>query len=480
MNILFVSAEVSPFAKVGGLADVVGALPVALKRLGVDVRIIMPRYERLTGNPPLEPLLPDVVVTTGRGQEHCRVLTGQLPATDVPVYVIENTAFLSRGPVYNEHGTDEPFTELARFLFFSAAVAEIVPLLGWQPNIVHCHDWHTGLVPALLARRGVQAATVFTIHNLAHQGGWNATEVLSFLGLREVDGQHLATRDHHGDLNLLQQGVLSATLINTVSPHYAQEILTAKHGQGLTESLLARRHDLVGIINGIDTDQYDPANDQYIRVRFTAATIERKAENKLAVHEQCGFSPDPTVPTFGFIGRLTEQKGVDLIVQHSTMMLRSGARLVLLGSGLAEYERLIQKLTREHPRQIYARLGFDEAFARSIYAGCDLFLMPSMFEPCGLGQMIAMRYGTPPIVHATGGLIDTVPDVETEPDRGLGFTFAPFTPKAFAESVARGLDWYHDRHRWLALIKRGMAQDFSWDRSARAYLELYERARKKL
>ncbi|MBI4426115.1 MAG: glycogen synthase [Candidatus Kerfeldbacteria bacterium] len=480
MNILLVSAEVSPFAKVGGLADVVGALPIALKRLGVDVRIIMPRYERLTGNPSLEPLLPDVVVTTGRGQEHCRVLTSQLPETKVPVYLIENTTYLSRGPVYNEHGVDEPFTELARFLFFSAAVAEIVPLLGWEPNIVHCHDWHTGLVPALLARRAVRAATVFTIHNLAHQGGWNAAAVLSFLELQEADGRHLATRDRHGDLNLLQQGVLGATLINTVSPHYAQEILTPERGEGLAESLQDRRDDLVGIINGIDTHQYDPAHDRYVRVRYTAATIERKAENKLALHEQCGFTPDPTIPTFGFIGRLTEQKGVDLIVQHSTMMVRSGARLVLLGSGLADYESLVQKLTREHPRHIYARLGFDEAFARAIYAGCDLFLMPSVFEPCGLGQMIAMRYGTPPVVHATGGLIDTVPDVAAEPERGLGFTFTPFTPKAFAESVARGLHWYHDRPRWQALLSRCMTQDFSWDRSARAYLELYQQARKTL
>lgn len=478
MNVLLVSAEATPFAKVGGLADVVGALPIALRRLGIDARIIMPRYEHLASQPSLELVLPDVVVTTGRGQEHCRVLKGTLPGTDVPVYLIENTTYLSRGPVYDEHGTDNPFDEIARFLFFSLAVAEIVPLFGWEPSIVHCHDWHTGLVPTLLSRRGFNCTTVFTIHNLAHQGVWNANEVLSFVGLPESDRQHLTARDRRDDFNLLQQGVLAATLINTVSPQYALEILTPEHGEGLEKSL-QRRHDrLTGILNGIDTHRYDPGRDEHLRVPYTATAIERKVENKLALHEQCGFPPDLAVPTFGFIGRLTEQKGIDLIIQHSTMMLRSGARLAILGTGLADYEKLVQELARERPRQVYARIGFDEAFARSIYAGSDLFLMPSMFEPCGLGQMIAMRYGTPPVVHATGGLKDTVPDVDAEPDRGLGFTFSSFTPKAFAGAVARGLHRYRDHRRWRQLIARCMAQDFSWDRSARSYLELYERARR--
>ncbi|MBI4090339.1 MAG: glycogen synthase [Candidatus Kerfeldbacteria bacterium] len=480
MNVLWVSAEATPFAKVGGLADVVGALPIALRRLGVDTRIIMPRYERLAGQPSLELVLPDVVVTTGRGQEHCRVLRGALPNSDVPVYFIENTAYLSRGSIYNEHGTDDPFDELARFLFFSLAVSEVVPLLGWEPDLVHCHDWHTGLVSTLLASRGVAATTIFTVHNLAHQGVWNAGEALSFLKLAESAGPHLAVRDGRGDLNLLQQGILASTYINTVSPQYAREILTPELGQGLDSSLRQRQDRLIGILNGIDTASYDPSRDPHLRIRYTAADVDRKAENKLALHEQCGFPPDPAVPTFGFIGRLTEQKGIDLIIQHSTMMLRSGARLIWLGTGLDAYEDLIRKLARERPRQVYARIDFDEAFARSIYAGSDLFLMPSVFEPCGLGQMIAMRYGTPPVVHATGGLKDTVIDADAEPNRGLGFTFDSFTPNAFAEAVARALRRYRNPRSWRELINRCMAQDFSWDRSARAYLTLYERARKNL
>lgn len=479
MNVLFASAEVAPFAKVGGLADVIGSLPIALRKFGVDVRVIMPRYEHLAGSPRLELRLQNVEVAVEHGVEFVRVFQARLPGTELPVYLIENDTYLSRGPIYHEREAAPLFSDLARFLFFSAAVVAVLPQLGWRPGVVHCHDWHTGLLPLLLARGPLHGMkTVFTIHNLAHQGAWNAADVFRFLGLHERDHPNLKARGPHGDLDLLQQGILGATLVNTVSPQYAQEVLTPEFGLGLEGAIRKRqrRLEFVGILNGIDTDAFNPATDRHIRVRYTRDSVERKAENKKALHERCGMPPDVTVPTFGFVQRLTEQKGIELLAAKSTMFVEAGARLVMLGSGQPHYERLVAELAAKHPKNVHVRLGFDASFAQHIYAGADLLLIPSKFEPCGIGQMIAMRYGTPPIVHATGGLKDTVPDVSEHPASGLGFAFGPFTSGAFWSAVLRSLTLYKNPKLWRELIDRCMAADFSWSRSARDYLTLYEQA----
>lgn len=477
MKVLFVSAEVTPFAKVGGLADVVGALPVALKKLGVDARIMVPRYERLAGSPKLKKVLENVEVNIGGGTESVNVYQTKLPDSDVIVYVLENQTFISRGEIYEEHSVGPQFSELARFLFFSQAVVSVLRRITWKPKIVHCHDWHTGLVPFLLRHAGLNRyASVFTIHNLAYQGVWAANDIFTFLGLSGNEHAQLSLRDEHGSFNLLQQAITGSDTLNTVSPQYAKEVLTPEYGNGLEQVLKTREADFAGILNGIDTVHFNPETDRSIPITYGRATIERKIENKRAVHVRCRFKPDDAIPTFGFVGRLAGQKGIDLVVKNSTMFSAAPARLIVLGSGLPKFESELHKLSQAYPQTIYAHIGFDAALAQLIYAGCDFFLVPSQFEPCGIGQMIAMRYGTPTIVRATGGLRDTVPDVDDNPDHGLGFVFQDYTPQALWNAIERALACFRDPPRYRTLVDRCMSQDFSWDRSARAYLSLYERA----
>lgn len=476
MKVLFISSEVTPFAKVGGIADVVGALPIALQNIGVDARVMIPRYERIAGRPQLTTILDDVRVTADGRPELVKVLETTLPKSFVPVYLIENSTYLGHGwPIYDEHGEHRPFDGLKRFLFFSSAAVEAITHLGWRPDIIHCHDWHTGIIPPLLNHRDLtNIQTVFTIHNLAHQGAWNAADVFRFLGLRANSSPTLAKRDARGDLNLMQQGITASSRVNTVSPHYATEIITPALGERLDDDLRARGDEFSGILNGIDVDRYNPLTDPDLRVRFDAKTIDRRAENTLALHEQCGFSPDPDAPTFGFVGRVAEQKGLDLILEASDALLAAQARLVILGSGIPALEERLRSLAARYPKQVAVKIGFDAAFAQHIYAGADVFLMPSKFEPCGLGQMMAMRYGAIPIVRATGGLVDTVPDADDDPERGLGFAFVEPTGAALISTINRALSAWRDRPRWRALQQRAMSQDFSWRRSARAYLSLYQ------
>ena len=474
MKILFVASEVAPYAKIGGIADVIGALPIALKNLGIDVGVIVPRYERLTETPTLEVLLHDVEVRVGK-TERCTVYRGTLPHSDIPVYFIENIRHLSRGPIYNEHGTGDPFSEMTKFLFFSAAVTSALPLLGWKPHVIHCHDWHTAVVPALLRAMGRQdARTLLTIHNIAHQGVWNAHDVTAFLGPMDGGGYLTKHLDGHGDFNALQQGILAATMINTVSPGYAKEILTPEFGEGLDTVLTERKDRTSGILNGIDEEFFNPETDPALRVQYNVHSIEKKIENKLALEEQCGLSTDRRVPVFGFIGRLADQKGIELILKNCEAFARARARVVLLGAGLSDIEHRIRSIVKRYPDTFYAKIGFDSEFAQHIYAGCDFILVPSKFEPCGLVQMIAMRYGTPAIVRATGGLKDSVIDV-SDHDRGLGFVFNDFSPEALWSVVERAISLYRKPDEWRNLMVRCMNQNFTWERSAREYLSLYER-----
>lgn len=472
MKILFAASEATPFAKVGGIADVVGALPMALRRLGIDARIILPRYSHLTKEGGLTLLLHDVE-TLGGKRERCTVYQGTLPSSDAPVYFIDNPAHLGQGPIYNEHMQGDPFSDLSRFLFFSSAVASTVPLLGWRPDIVHCHDWHTALLPALLKRAGLDdIRTLLTIHNIAYQGVWNTKDVVSFLGLKPPIVLH---PDAHGDFNALREGILSATMVNTVSPEYAKEIVTAEFGNGLEQTLAGRGGTLSGVLNGIDTDRFNPSTDRDIRVQFDASSIGRKAENKRALEEQCGFRSNPRSPIFGFVGRFADQKGIELILENSTLLKEADARVVLLGTGIPAIEDRVRRAAAAAPRHLFARIGFDSAFAQHVYAGSDAILVPSRFEPCGLVQMIGMRYGTVPVVRATGGLKDTVPDVDADPARGLGFAFNAFDAKSLWNAMRRTIRAYQDAARWRTIATRCMAQDFSWSRSAREYIGLYER-----
>lgn len=474
MKVLFVSAEVTPFAKVGGLADVVGALPISLHKLGVDVRIMMPKYERLEAAPKPELAVQSVAVAFGKSGEWVKVYRSTLPSSSVTVYFLENERYLSTGPIYDERGTAGPFHDLARFAFFSRASVAVLPKLGWSPQIIHHHDWHTGLIPAFLLHDKKRAQrTLLTLHNLAHQGTWNAPDLLSLTGLNQKHNPRLQARDPRGDFNLLQQGILGATKLNTVSPQYAREVRLPEFGLGLEQTLEQRAEDFTGILNGIDIERFNPETDRDLRVRYGRTTIRRKAENKLALHEQCGFAPDVTAPTFAFIGRLADQKGIDLVAENAKLFIAAGARLVILGSGLPEYEQRLKTLAAKNPKAIFCKIGFDAPLAQRMYAGADLMLMPSKFEPCGIVQMIGMRYGTPTVAHATGGLKDTITDVGQRPDRGLGFIFSQYRADAFWAAVERALTCFRSDN-WKVLVDRCMTQDFSWDRSARSYLQLYE------
>jgi starch synthase len=480
-SVLFLASEVTPLAKVGGLADVVGALPIALRRQGVDARILMPRYGTIK---------PETVAMTERftfdvplqaGKETVRILEGQLPSSDVPVYFLDNERFFGGERIYFDASAFvNQFVEFERFLFFSLAAVATLPHLDTTFDVLHCHDWHTGLVPLLVQRAErlgelpKRPATVFTIHNLANQGRWNAQEILGFTGLTDEDHPVLVERQAGSDLNLMAIGIKTADWVNTVSPQYAKEILTPEYGVELDPILAKRGDQLSGIVNGIDVDRFNPATDPSIPARYDIDSFARKADNKAALQKKAGLRVDPNAPLFGFVGRLTDQKGLDLLAPILDQLVEQGGQVAILGTGMDEYQKLALAAMAKHRGAVHATIGFDAAFAQLIYAGCDFFFMPSRFEPCGLGQMIAMRYGTIPIVRATGGLQDTVPNYTGE--AGRGFSFDAYSSEALWEAIERALQLYRDRDAFATLAKRDMAVDFSWDASSRAYLELYTNA----
>lgn len=473
MRVLFAASEITPFAKVGGIADVVGALPIALHALGVDVRVIIPRYEHLAGSPELRLIARDIPVVL-HTTTYCSVYETTLPNSTIPVLLIENAEFLSAGSIYNEHGDLNPFFELSRFLYFSAAVVATLEHIGWKPGVIHCHDWHTGILPALLKRARHPARTVFTIHNIAHQGVWNQGEILSFLGIERTTAGTLALTDGRNNFNALQQGIITADCVNTVSPTYAKEILTPEYGSGMQDDLRAIGSRLSGIINGIDTTAFNPATDARLVARYSVESLNTKVLNKMALQKKCGLTVNQSAPLFGFVGRLADQKGIDLILESVPWLASEGAQLVLLGSGLPDIEHRVKDIAARYPETLHVSIGFDATLAQQIYAGCDFTLVPSRFEPCGLVQMISMRYGTPSIVRATGGLADTVPDLDLHPNTGLGFSFTEYSATALRVAIKRALLCYSTPARWKTLVTRCLAQDFSWTTSAHAYLALYE------
>lgn len=476
VRVLFATSELTPIAKVGGLGDVAGALPPALAAHGVDVRVILPRYEPIDAKKyPMKRIAKNVPIRRGSHVDHVDVLQGVIPNSKVPVYYLENTEFLSSFGIYFERsafvGT---FAEIQRFLFFSLAVSQALPALKWSPHIVHAQDWHTGLLPWLLSRSAKPAPkTLYTIHNLANQGRWNARDVVGFLGYGETGG--LSRRDRGGDFNLMLEGVVGADRVNTVSPTYAREILTPEYGEGLEGVLAERKSVLSGILNGIDVHRFNPETDPDIAARYSAADLRGKAACKAALQKELHLASDPAAPLLGMVTRLTNQKGVELVAAADDVLTEHGAQLIILGQGAPNEERLAKELATRHPNRVRLTLGFDAELAQRIYAGSDLFLMPSRFEPCGLGQMVAMRYGSVPVVRATGGLADTVPDLDVDPESGLGFAFKPYDAGTFGRTLGRALTAFRTGAHWRTVVERDMAQDFSWERSAGEYLALYRR-----
>jgi starch synthase len=483
LRILFVASEVEPFAKTGGLADVVGALPRALAALGHDVRILMPRYpgvERTAGT--LSPVLPRIEVPVGDRQVEGALL-GARPVQSVPVYFLAQDRYYDRAGLYTTPEGDHP-DNCERFVFFCRAALAVLPGLEWTPQVVHVHDWQTGLIPAYLetlyrdepAYRDI--ATVFTIHNLAYQGlFWHYDLPLTGLGW---DLFTPAGVEFYGKISFIKAGLVFADLLTTVSPTYAREIQTEAHGEGLEGVLRERSQDLVGILNGIDAEAWNPVSDEGLAKRYGADDLQGKAACKAALRQELGLdAARPGAPVVGMVSRLVEQKGIDLAVAAVPSIVAAGGQLVVLGSGDERYERELTALGAQHRGAVSVTVGFDAALARRIYAGSDLFLMPSRYEPCGLGQMIALRYGTIPIVRRTGGLADTIADWDAAAGSGTGFVFDPETSEACQAAVTRALAAYGDPALRRRLIRNGMAEDFSWEASAQRYVTCYKRAVKK-
>ncbi|MBI4499311.1 MAG: glycogen synthase [Chloroflexi bacterium] len=446
LRVLLAAAEVSPYAKVGGLADVAGALPKALARLGVDVRMVMPKHGSVARFDGFQPVARGGVATLD-GQEDVLLEEGSLHG--VPVYMVASSRFFGRPQVYGEPD------DLVRYHYFTRAVLELPKLLDWRPDIFHLNDWHTAAVAFGLRNRAWGdpfyhgMASLLTIHNLRYRG---PDEVL----------------------DILCQGIYYADAVNTVSPTYAREIMTPEYGEGLHDLLRLRQDRLSGIINGIDLDEFNPATDPQLAATFDVTTLERRVANKRALQERSGLLPDPEVPLIGMVGRLTDQKGFDLVAQVLNDLVQNRrVQVVILGAGEERYHALLRDVAQRHPQQVALHFAFDLALAQLIYGGSDLFLMPSRFEPCGLGQMIALRYGSVPVVRATGGLADTVADVGPDLSTGTGFVFRDYQPGALLATLGRALDAYRDRDAWRGLVRRGMQVDNSWDQSAARYASLY-------
>ena len=474
MKILFVAAEVDPWVKTGGLADVAGALPTALCAAGHDVRVVMPRYRVMRERDvPVAGPVAATFLPVGEWAEEMRVW--RLAAGTTPTWLLDIPAAFERAAIYGEKDDHRRFILFARgVLAFMQHQREVD---GWLPDVVHTHDWHAALVPNYLrtyyAYTFGQVASVFTIHNLAYQGACSPA-VMALAGLADPGhvestmGPRIAA-----SFNFMARGIHFSDVITTVSPTYAREIMTHEYGEGLDALLRERADRVVGILNGIDTTTFDPANDANIAEPFSAMDLAGKAVCKAALQREVGLAVAPNRPLLGIVSRLVEQKGFDLLDAALPWILRhTNAQLVLLGSGQTALERAFRSHAAANPGRVAARIGFDAALAQRIYAGSDAFVMPSRFEPCGLGQMIALRYGAVPIVRATGGLADTV----HEGFEGNGFVFHPFDAQHLADAIRRALVTYQDAKGWAMLRARGMAEDNSWGHAAAQYGALYARA----
>jgi starch synthase len=475
LKVLFVASECAPFAKTGGLADVVGALPKALRPLGMDVRVVMPLYAGMPWND-LESLDGVLAVPMWWGTAHARVRVGRLPDSEVPVYCLEYNRYFDRPYLYGPPAEGYP-DNLERFTFLSRGALEICKALGFIPDIIHCNDWQTALCPVYVntvewgqALHG--AATIYSIHNLAYQGVFDGGGTfITGLGREHYNSAEL---EHFGAMNLTKGALTHSTLLSTVSPTYAREIQTGAFGCGLDGVLSARRGDLVGILNGIDTDEWNPAADPHLPVPFDVRRPEGKAACKAALQKEAGLPVRADVPVMGVVGRLTPQKGFDVLAHALDRVLGWDVQIVLLGTGDADAERFFAYVDAHRGDRFRAWLRFDNGRAHRIEAGADFFLMPSRFEPCGLNQMYSLRYGTLPIVRATGGLVDTVVNYDESSGGGTGFMFNDLRPESLANTIGWAVSTWFDRPAHIAAMRhRAMEQDFSWARAAEAYRALY-------
>ena len=474
LKVLIVASEGEPFIKTGGLGEVIGSLPKALRTQNIDARVVLPKYMVI----PAEYRnnihhLKYIYVDIGWRHQYCGIEEYILDG--LPVYFIDNEYYFGRDMIYG-YDDDEP----ERYTFYCRAVLEMLPHIGFTPDIIHCHDWQTGMIPVFLKANYMQyefyrdIGTLFTIHNLKYQGIFAKELMKELLGL----GEQYYTSDKlefYGGVSFMKGGLTYSDLINTVSPTYAREIQTPFFGQKLDGLLRARRGELFGILNGIDYDSYNPADDPLIYVNYDGRDLKGKKEGKLKLQEQLGLPVREDIPIIAIITRLVPQKGLDLIECVLEEILAMDIQMVVMGDGEAHYEWLFRDGAYRHPHKLSANIYYDNALAHKIYAGADMFLMPSLFEPCGLAQLFSLRYGTIPIVRETGGLKDTVQPYNESTGEGNGFSFTNYNAHDMLYTIRRAVEFYYKKDIWNMLIKRGMSGDYSWNRSASQYIELYNK-----
>lgn len=485
IEVIMASAEMKPLAKVGGLGDVVGSLPIALSKLGVNVKVFLPFYGSIDSKKfKTNPLKKDIKIDINNNPYIFSLYELRLPGTKVKVYLVKNKHFNSKDVYLEDFKKFKKGKKtfkvgnIERFVLFSRAVVESIKVMKWKPDVVHCHDWHTALIPTFIDEYSLadsnfdNVSSLYTIHNLANQGISNL-DITDYAGLHH-DLTPALMEDYYdqdgGKIDSMKVGILSADYINTVSPNYAKEILTKEYGAGLEDYLSRRKKHLSGILNGINVDVFDPSKDKFIKKKYsTKSFVVGKAKNKEDLQILSKLEKSE-VPLFGLVSRLVSQKGLDILLPSLEAMLKKyDFQLVVLGTGQKEFESGFKALAKKYPKKVKAHIMFDVGLAQKIYAGSDFFLMPSRFEPCGLGQLIAMRYGTIPVVRATGGLKDTVVNNKT------GIVFKKYTQKEMKKSIEASLRLYKNKVKFKKIALNGMKQDFSWDASAKEYIKLYKK-----
>jgi starch synthase len=475
MFVLFATPECAPFAKTGGLADVAASLPAALLRLGVDVRIVLPFYRVVQDhNLSLRVMIPGLEIPVGPAKFKGNILEGTT-GDGVPVYFVECDDFFDRPNLYGNASKDYD-DNLERFLFFSHAVLKLAACFPVRPDWIHCNEWQTGLVSALMKEppfMHMEIRTMFTIHNLGYQGLFPADKFY-LTGLPQARFFHPGGMEYWGDFCLVKSGIVYSDLITTVSPTYAKEIQTPKFGKGMDGVLRSRSKSLFGILNGADERVWNPAADPMLPATYTSAALGGKFQCKKSLIRKLGL--DASIahqPLLGVVSRLDVQKGIDLVVSVIKEIVALGAGLVILGTGDESVQNAIHQASRHFPGRVKFEMRFDESLAHRILAGADMLLMPSRYEPCGLTQMYAMKYGTAPIVRAVGGLEDTVISFDPQTGEGNGIKFISSEPDALLEAIQQAVSLYQNKKAWQKLVQNAMQADFNWARSARSYLKLY-------
>lgn len=467
---LFVTAEAMPYLRSGGLGDVAGALPIALAKEGIDCRVVMPMYSLIPSTyTDTMRFVGKTFVQLGWRSQYVGVFESKWQG--ITYYFVDNKHYFDRSTMYGQ------FDDAERFAFFSKAVLEVLTWLDFDPQVIHCNDWHTGLVPVFLDvfYRGVpklqSVHTIFTIHNIQFQGEYELGLAGDICGL---PWDRWSLVEYNGRLNMMKGAIECSNYVTTVSPTYAEEILDTFYSYGLEDILRARKFKIKGIINGIDTSLYNPMTDSAVSVPYSLETVENRVENKKALCEVLGLPYRADRPIISMVSRLTTQKGLDLVLQAAEQLLMGDLQLVILGTGEWRYETALKELEHRYKAKLRVIINFSKDIAGKLYCGSDIFLMPSRFEPCGLSQLIAMRYGAVPVVRLTGGLKDTVPAYNPNTQEGRGFTFYAYHSGEMLDAVWRAVNtYYNDKAGWSALVRNCMAGDFSWDQSAKQYAELY-------